>query len=367
MHRHGSGASRPSFWQRGAQLTVERTHPVNPIVNAPLDVRGVDRVAGYVVEDCGHVSVYALRTVASLRPNPAGCNCGSSKTGRFGGPVSWSEQKPENPLVGARRESDRPAREVGSPAASVGEDRFRRVRAGAGGCPGAGGDGRSDRQARFSNPDRPTRLTRIGPRTSSQLGRLSNWICRWLNAVGVSSGCGTAPAPRGRAAPSVGPLESLEYGPRVHGEALHVALVERRHRVVVGLVPLVLQVDEVAREIAYLDAEGTHLATRPARLLSAPVVQAAVDAHPARLAAHVLVEELVRTALGQTVEQGVVDSADRSAEVRLERSPPARGDEICGRGQEVRRSQAKDPSRRPWRRGAYSETRRLPCSRRCPG
>lgn len=109
---------------------------------------------------------------------------------------------------------------------------------------------------------------------------------------------------------------------------------------------LILQVDEVAGEIAYLDAEGTHVIVRLARLSGLPMVQAAVDADPARVAPHVPVEEFVRTALGQTVEQGVVDRADRSAQVRLQRSARAGGNEVRGRGQEVRRSQAKDPSRR---------------------
>ena len=103
---------------------------------------------------------------------------------------------------------------------------------------------------------------------------------------------------KGTPLPTVGSVEFLEYGTRIHDEALHVALVEGGHRVVVRPVPLVLQVDEVAGEVPYFDAEGEHVALHPARLLGAPVIQAAVDAHPARLAAHVPVEELVRAAFG---------------------------------------------------------------------
>lgn len=151
---------------------------------------------------------------------------------------------------------------------------------------------------------------------------------------------------------SVGPLEFPEHGPRIHNEALHVALVERRNGIVVGPVPLVLQVDEAAGEIPDLDAEGTHVAVHPARLLRRPVVQCPVDANPTRLTASVPVEELVGATFGQPVKQRVVDCADRPAEIRLERSAQADGDELLGRSQEVRRPQAKGPRRPPLRRGA---------------
>ena len=95
---------------------------------------------------------------------------------------------------------------------------------------------------------------------------------------------------------------------------MHVALVERGHGIVVGLVPLVLQVHEVAGEVPDLDAEGADVAA-PARLLGPPVVQSPVDADPAGLAASVLVEELVGAAFGETIEQRVVDRADRTTEV----------------------------------------------------
>ena len=117
------------------------------------------------------------------------------------------------------------------------------------------------------------------------------------------------------------------------------ALVEDRERVVVRPVPLVLQVDKQAGEVANLDGERTRLLA-PASLLRAPVIDGAVDADPARLPAHVPVEQLVGAALGETVKQGVVGCAHGAPKVRLERSARAGGKEVLGGGEEVRRSQA---------------------------
>ena len=139
--------------------------------------------------------------------------------------------------------------------------------------------------------------------------------------------------------PAVGLLEFAENGAGVEDETLDFALVEDRERVVVRPVPLVLQVDKQAGEVANLDGERTRLLA-PASLLRAPVIDGAVDADPARLPAHVPVEQLVGAALGETVKQGVVGCAHGAPKVRLERSARAGGKEVLGGGEEVRRSQA---------------------------
>ena len=114
---------------------------------------------------------------------------------------------------------------------------------------------------------------------------------------------------------------------------------EHGERVVVRPVPLVLQVDKQACEVADFDGERTRLPAA-ASLLRPAVVHGAVDADPARLPAHVPVEQLVGAALGETVKQGVVSRAHGTPKVRLERSARAGGKEVLGGGEEVRRSQA---------------------------
>ena len=146
-------------------------------------------------------------------------------------------------------------------------------------------------------------------------------------------------------------------------KALDFAFVENGERVVVRLVPLVLKVDKQAREVADLDGERTRLPVA-ASLLRPTVVHGAVDAHPARLPAHIPAEQLIGTALGETVKQGVVGGAHGAPKVRLKRSAPAGGKEVPGRGEEVRRSQASGPWRRSWRRGACVGNASMPMSHR---
>ena len=115
---------------------------------------------------------------------------------------------------------------------------------------------------------------------------------------------------------SVSTLESLKHGTGVSDKALDVAFAEGGRGIVVRLVPPVLQFHETTGEVTDLDTEGTHVPA-PAHLSGAPVVQSPVDTDPAGLSASVPVEELVRAALGKTVEQRVVDCADRTTEVGL--------------------------------------------------
>ena len=144
---------------------------------------------------------------------------------------------------------------------------------------------------------------------------------------------------KGPPLPAIGILEFFENDAGVDDETLDIALVEDGERVVVGPVPLVLQVDEEAREVLDLDGERTRLPAA-AGLPRPAVVHGASDADPARLPAHVPVEQLVGAALGETVKQGVAGRAQGTPKVRLERSARAGGKEVLGGDEEVRWSQA---------------------------
>ena len=115
---------------------------------------------------------------------------------------------------------------------------------------------------------------------------------------------------------SVGVLELLEDGARVHDEAFDFALVESGEGVVVRFVALVLKGNEQAREVPHLDGERTDVAAA-AGLLGSAVAQSAVGADPAGFSSPVPADELVGAALGEAVKQGVVRGARRAAQIGL--------------------------------------------------
>ncbi len=115
-----------------------------------------------------------------------------------------------------------------------------------------------------------------------------------------------------------------------------VGLEAAPDRIIVGLVPLVLQVREEAREAPHPLRKRAYLVAPAARSLSLAMFECPVRSSPRRGLRLRLADQRVRAALGQTVEQGVVDGAQRPPQVGFEGAAASGRKLSLGRGQEVR-------------------------------
>ena len=91
-------------------------------------------------------------------------------------------------------------------------------------------------------------------------------------------------------------LEVSDGGPSIANADFDIRLETAPARVVVGLVPLVLQVREEAGEVARLLRKGADLAASAARLARLAVIEGPIRATPGLALALCLADERVRAA-----------------------------------------------------------------------
>jgi len=147
---------------------------------------------------------------------------------------------------------------------------------------------------------------------------------------------------------NVGGLESSDRESCGLKVAFNIRLEEDLCRIIVSRVAFFLEHKKEVGETLYLLREQPDLALLPACVTRAAMGQGSVGQAPTAGPSVGLPDQSVCAAIGQTVEERVVDGANRAAQVGLQRPPATGWKLLLGRGQKIRSLQDASFPRQTW-------------------